>query len=103
VRRTLSRSLLIAVTAATLVGAGATAGTAAASKCTRAQSMVRVSRKQLNRDNAALRRAAAQVRRHPGSAAARRNLARARVRVRADNRVLNKRKQSYEQNCLPGY
>jgi hypothetical protein len=103
VRRTIWHSLLVAVLAGTLVAAGASATAIGASKCTRAESTLRVSKKQLTRDAAALRYAQAQLRGHPGSAAAKRNVARAKLRVRADNRALTNHKQKYEQDCLPGY
>jgi hypothetical protein len=102
VRRTIPRSLLVAAVAGMLV-ATAGAETASASKCTRAESLVRVSKWQLSRDRAALRNASARLRRHPRSATAKRNVARAKLRVRADNQSLNRHRQSFEQNCLPGY
>ncbi len=102
-RRTIWHALLVAVLAGTLVAAGTSATALGASKCTRAESLVKVSKKQLIKDAAALRRARAQLRSHPGSATARQNLVRAKLRVRADNRALTNRKQKYEQNCLPGY
>ena len=102
-RRTIWHSLLAAVLAGTLVAAGAPATAIGASKCTRAESLVRVSKKQLNRDKAALRHAQARLRGHPGSASAKRNVARAKLRVRADNRSLTKHRQKFEQECLPGY
>lgn len=101
-RRTISRSLLAAVATGALVAAG-TSGTAVASKCTSAASQVRISKRQLKRDKAALRHATTVLRKHPRSASAKRTLARARLRVRADNRVLANRKHKYEQICLPGY
>jgi hypothetical protein len=103
VRRTIWHALLVAVLAGTFVAAGTSATALGASKCTRAESMVRVNKKQLTRDSAALRHAQAQLRSQPGSAAAKRNLARAKLRVRADNRALTNHKQTYEQACLPGY
>jgi hypothetical protein len=103
VRRRIWHSLLVAVLAGTLVAAGTSATAIGASKCTRAESLVRVSKKQLTRDSAALRHAQSQLRSHPGSATAKQNLVRAKLRVRADNRALTNRKQTYEQKCLPGY
>ena len=102
-RRTIWHSLLVAVLAGTLVVAATSATAIGASKCTRAESLVRVSRKQLTRDSVGLRQAQAQLRAHPGSAAAQRNVARAKLRVRADNRALTNHKQKFEQDCLPGY
>jgi hypothetical protein len=93
----------VAVLAGTLVVAGSSATAIGASKCTRAESLVRVSKKQLKRDSAALRRAQALLRSHPGSAAAKRTVARAKLRVRADKRALTNRRQKYAQLCLPGY
>jgi hypothetical protein len=103
VRRTIWHSVLVAVLAGTLVAAAASATAIAASKCTRAESLVRVSKKQLTRDSAALHQAQAQLRVHPGSAAAKRNVVRAKQRVRADDRALTNHRQTYEQDCLPGY
>jgi hypothetical protein len=103
VRRTIWHSLLVAVLAGALVAAAVSATAIGASTCTRAESLVRVNKKQLTRDSAALRQAQAQLRSHPGSAAAKRNVARAKLRVRADNSALANHKQTYEQACLPGY
>ena len=102
-RRRIWHALLAAVLAGTLVVAGTATTAIGASKCTRAESLVRVSKKQLKRDKTALRRAQALLRSHPGSAVAQRNVARAKVRVRADNRTLTNHRQKYEQLCLPGY
>jgi hypothetical protein len=101
--RRIWHSLLVAVLAGTLVVVSTSATAIGASKCTRAESLVRVSKKQLRRDAAALRLAQAQLRSHPGSATAKRTLTRAKLRVRADNRALTNRKQTYEQDCVPGY
>jgi hypothetical protein len=103
VRRTIWHALLAAVLAGTLLVAGTAATAIGASKCHRAESLVRVSKKQLRRDAAALRHARALLRGHPGSATAKRNVARAKLRVRADNRTLTNRRQKYAQLCLPGY
>jgi hypothetical protein len=103
VRRTIWHSLLVAVLAGTLVAAGTSATAIGASKCTRAESLVRVNKQQLKRDSAGLRLAQTQLRDHPGSATAKRNVARAKLRVRADNRALTNHKQTYEQDCVPGY
>jgi hypothetical protein len=103
VRRTIWHSVLVAVLAGTLVAAGTSATAIGASKCTRAASQVKVSKKQLTRDAVALRRAQTKLRSHPGSATAKQNVARAKLRVRADNRALTNRKQTYEQLCVPGY
>lgn len=102
-RRTVSRTLLAAAVAGALVVTGTAGTAAAASKCTRAESLVRISKKQLKRDKNALRVATTRLRRHPGSVSAKRALARAKLRVHADNRALNRHKQSFEQACLPGY
>jgi hypothetical protein len=102
VRRRISRSLPVIAAVATLLAVVA-AGPAAASKCTRAESRVAISKRQLKRDKATLSAAKARLRRHPHSAAAKRNLARAQSRVRADNRALTKNRLSFEELCLPGY
>jgi hypothetical protein len=101
--RTIRHSLLAAVLAGTLVVAGTASTAIGASKCHRAESLVRASKKQLRRDSAALRHAQVLLRSHPGSATAKRNVARARLRVRADNRALTNRREKYAQLCLPGY
>lgn len=97
-----SRSLLVAGLAAAFIAAG-TVETASASTCTREASLVRVSKKQLSHDKAALRNASARLRRNPHSLSAKRAVSRATLRVRADNRLVNRRRQKFVDDCLPGY